>query len=99
MGDKTGEIHQDVCRSRIQWVAGKRLCMKEVPGMVQRHDDHDKTAQDINRIDPVLSHRLKKVGFRHVVKLIFFCLFGMPLSCIGKSLDFFSQGRIASAPD
>jgi len=54
--------------------------------MIQRHDDHNEPAQDINSIDPVLSHRLKNVGFRHVVKLIFFCLFGMPLCCIGKGI-------------
>ena len=46
MGDPAGKIKQDGRFSQIQRIINKSICMKIIPHMVKRHDDHDQASQD-----------------------------------------------------
>lgn len=53
MRDPPGEIKNGCCRSQVKRVIGPGWLVKKITGMVKRHDDHDQTAKQVDRIDAV----------------------------------------------
>ena len=55
MGNPPGEKESGRCRLKIQWIVNKRIKMKEITCMIQGHNDHYKTPEQVNGIYAVAS--------------------------------------------
>jgi hypothetical protein len=48
--------------SHVSRVAPDTCVVQKIAGMVQRHNEHDDTTNDVDRLDTLLARRLVQVG-------------------------------------
>ncbi len=54
MRDPTRKKEKSVCFGKVGRIKDHRVSMKEIPGMIQGHNDHNQAPQEVNRLNALV---------------------------------------------